>query len=115
MELRLRYFEKAQDAAGCQATAEMWEQLNRGDADSLYTAARFRAVTSAVLKAADTQATRLAQDQADRAMNWLRKAVDAGYNNAAHMAEDKDFDALRDREDFPTLLTNLGDTGSKEK
>ena len=35
-DLRLRHFQKARDAAGCRATAEMWEQLNRTDAASLW-------------------------------------------------------------------------------
>src|SRR5262249_25148929 len=49
MVLRLRHFEKAKDAAGCRRTAEMWEDLKRTDADSLYNAACMRAVTAAVL------------------------------------------------------------------
>jgi hypothetical protein len=40
LDLRLRCFEKANDAAGCRATAEMWEQLGGANAESLYTAAR---------------------------------------------------------------------------
>ncbi len=31
MDLRPRHFEKTMDAAGCRATAEMWEKLNRTD------------------------------------------------------------------------------------
>ena len=48
MNLRLRHFRKTGDLAGCRATAEMWEKLNRTDAGSLYAAARYRAVTAAV-------------------------------------------------------------------
>src|SRR5205085_6493846 len=36
--LRLRHFEKLKDAAGCRATAEMWERHKRADAESLYRA-----------------------------------------------------------------------------
>ncbi len=115
MDLRLRHFEKTRDAAGCRATAEMWEKLNRADAESLHTAARMRSVTAAVTQE-DTSipgpdVTRLAQEQAGRAMDWLRKAVAAGYfrdsQRASALKKDKDFDAPRDREDFQKLLGEL--------
>jgi tetratricopeptide (TPR) repeat protein len=111
IELRLRHFEKNQDASGCRATAEMWERLNRTDAGSLYNAACYRAVTAAVVrvdpKPAGTDATRLATEEADRAMAWLRKAVAAGFMNVEHMKQDNDLDALRQREDFKRLLAEL--------
>ena len=49
LDVRLRYFEKTQDVAGCRQTAEMWEHWMRTDADSLYHAACMRAVTAAVI------------------------------------------------------------------
>ena len=87
----LRRFEKTKDAVGCRERAEMWEKLNRTDACSLYNAACYRAVTAAVLKqnpktlAAD--AARLAEEEANRAMVWLKQAVAAGYKNAAQHGE----------------------------
>jgi serine/threonine protein kinase/tetratricopeptide (TPR) repeat protein len=109
MDMRLRHFEKARDAAGCRQTAAMWEGLQRTDADSLYTAARMRAVTAAVLRTADTPSAdgRPAEAEADRAMTWLKQAVTAGYKNATRLKQDKDLDALRDRADFAKLLTTL--------
>jgi hypothetical protein len=109
MVLRLRHFEKAGDVAGCRQTAEMWENLKRTDADSLYDAACLRAVTAAVIRAADTSAAggEQADAEADRAMAWLTQAAAAGYKNVAHMKQDKDLDALRDRADFVKLLTKL--------
>ena len=44
---------------------------------------------------------------ADRAMELLRKAVQAGYQNGPHLAKDTDFDLLRNREDFKKLLAEL--------
>jgi hypothetical protein len=38
---------------------------------------------------------------------FLEQAVAAGYKNAAHMKQDKDLDALRDRADFTKLVTML--------
>jgi serine/threonine protein kinase len=109
MLLRLRHFEKVRDAAGCRQTAEMWENLNRTDADSLYNAACMRAVTAAVLRASDgSPAGREQADaEADRAMAWLKQAVAAGYKNVAHLKQDQDLDALRDRADFIKLVAGL--------
>jgi tetratricopeptide (TPR) repeat protein len=109
MDLRLRHFEKAKDAGGCRATAELWEKLQRTDAGSLYDAACFRAVTAAVLRATDpsSDTAKEADAEADRAMAWLRQAVAAGYKNVAHLKKDTDLDALRDRADFRALLAKL--------
>jgi serine/threonine protein kinase/tetratricopeptide (TPR) repeat protein len=115
--LRLQHFEKTRDAAGCRATAEMWERFKLTDASSLYDAACMRAVTAAVIRASDKSKT-TAQEaiaEADRAMVWLKQAVAAGYRDAAHMIEDKDLDALRGREDFKKLLAGLQESKEKEK
>jgi serine/threonine protein kinase len=116
-ELRLRHFEKTKDAAGCRQTVEMWEKLNRTDAGSLYDAACMRAVTAAVLRATDksTAGTKQAATEADRAMAWLKQALAAGYKGIAHMAKDKDLDALRDREDFKKLVAELEAGAANEK
>jgi eukaryotic-like serine/threonine-protein kinase len=108
MDLRLRHFQKANDPAGCRATATLYEKLNRTDADSLYNAACFRAVTVGVQsKTPRADAVRLAEDDADRAMEWLQKAVAAGYKNAAQIKKDADLDSLRVREDFKKLVADL--------
>ena len=102
------HFQKVGDPAGCWATAEMWEKLNRPDADSLYNAACFRSVTAGIqAKTPGADAAGLDQDDAERAMEWLHKAVAAGYKDAAHMAKDSDLDPLREREDFKKLLLKL--------
>jgi hypothetical protein len=48
------------------------------------------------------------QEYADRAMELLRKAVNAGYKDAAHMTKDTDLDPLRGREDFKKLMAEIG-------
>ena len=103
--LRLHHFEKAGDGAGCRATAERWERLNRTDADSLYDAGCCRAITAAVFRAAG--ADREAAAEADRAMDWLHKAVAAGFRDAAKFRSDTDLDALRDRDDFLAMAAGL--------
>jgi serine/threonine protein kinase/tetratricopeptide (TPR) repeat protein len=115
--VRLRYFAKTKDAAGCRATAEMYEKMKRTDSESLYEAACMRAVTAAVTCDSDKSAAAVkdAAAEADRAMAWLKQAVAAGYKDAAHMKEDKDLDALRDREDFKKLLADLQASNAKDK
>jgi serine/threonine protein kinase/tetratricopeptide (TPR) repeat protein len=109
--LRVRVCWKKNDAAGCRATAEMWEKLGRGDAESLFRAAQMRALTAAASrkdpKLPLAVAGRLAKEEADRAMGWLRRAVAAGFRDAAQIRQHDDLEALREREDFRQLLAGL--------
>ena len=63
------------------------------------------------------QARRIAHKQTafygDAAVAMLRAAVAKGYKDAAHLKQDKDLDALREREDFKTLLGGL-EAGKKD-
>jgi tetratricopeptide (TPR) repeat protein len=99
----------AEVAVDCRQAAETWEKLGLPDAESLYNAACFRAVTAAALRAADTSpaGAEQAEAEAGRAMAWLERATAAGYRDAAHMAEDCDLDTLRHRADFKGLLARL--------
>jgi hypothetical protein len=86
----------------------MLEKRNPTDADAKYNAACCRALTAALeAKGKDPDATRLAKDDADKAMTWLTKAVAAGYADAANLKKDTDFDFLRDREDFQKIVAEL--------
>ncbi len=111
LKLRLRHFQKAQDATGCGETAEMWEKLGRTDAGGPYNAACFRGVTAAVVerdpKIPAADAARLAQEEADRAMEWLKLAVAAGHSDAQFIKQDADLDILRERKDFKKLVAEL--------
>ncbi|HEV3003085.1 MAG TPA: hypothetical protein VGX78_01430, partial [Pirellulales bacterium] len=100
-----RHFAKCNDAAGCRATAEMWENLMRTDAGSLYNAACNRAVTAGIIRAGDQSED--ADAEADRAMDWLKQAVAAGFNDAAHIEQNSDLDTLRMRQDFKQLIAEL--------
>ena len=44
---------------------------------------------------------------AQRAVALLRRAVQAGYNDAAHMKQDPDLNPLRQRDDFQKLLKEI--------
>jgi tetratricopeptide (TPR) repeat protein len=47
------------------------------------------------------------QAYADRAMELLQRAVQAGFTNAAHLEQDPDLAPLREREDFQKLIGDL--------
>jgi hypothetical protein len=103
-DLRLRHFEKANDAAGCRTTAELWEKQQRTDAASLYKAAVCRAVTAKVVVATDPST---AAAEAERAVNWLKQAMAAGYKGNTSPKADPDLAVLCDRVDFQTLMADL--------
>ena len=44
---------------------------------------------------------------AERAMQWLHRAVARGYRNIALMRRDHDLDPLRSRDDFQLLMMDL--------
>jgi hypothetical protein len=48
-----------------------------------------------------------AKTEADQAMASLRKAISAGYRNAADYRTDAALDSLRKREDFKKLIEEL--------
>ena len=45
--------------------------------------------------------------QAALAMDWLRRAVAAGYKDIDWIRKNKDLDSLRSREDFKKLVTEV--------
>jgi hypothetical protein len=47
------------------------------------------------------------REYADAAVEMLRKAVKAGWKDAAHMRADTDLDPLRGRDDFKQLVAEL--------
>ncbi len=44
-----------------------------------------------------------------RAVALLNQAIEKGYKDVAHMKMDTDLDALRERDDFMTLLKKIED------
>jgi hypothetical protein len=53
------------------------------------------------------EGAKTADDESDRAMSLLRKAVAGGFRDVAYIKRDKDLDALRDRHDFRKLMSAL--------
>jgi hypothetical protein len=83
--------------------------LGPTDAASLYKSACVHALVAAVIRDQDKSAEVEKQSniELDLAMDWLRKAVAAGYRNSAHMAKDGDLDVLRKRPDFVKLMAEM--------
>jgi eukaryotic-like serine/threonine-protein kinase len=106
LDMRFRYFETAKDVAGCRQSAVLWENLGRTDGPGLYTAAAYRAALARLIRDGDKSpdAGKLADVEADRAMDWLKKAVAAGFYDKAKLVSDKDLQLLRNRADFRHLL-----------
>jgi serine/threonine protein kinase len=108
---RLRGARQDKDAVRCLAATDEYEALAGTDEVWLYDAACARAICAAVIpldpKTRVADAAELAKKQADLAMAWLRKSVAVGFADAGHIKQDKDLDALREREDFKKLLAEL--------
>jgi tetratricopeptide (TPR) repeat protein len=108
-DLRLRYFLKAKDAAGCRESVEIWENVHVSSPIGLYNAACFRALTAGVILETDksTTAKQTAAAESDRAMTWLHQAVAAGFKDLNSLKKDPDLAALRERADFKKLVADL--------
>jgi len=51
----------------------------------------------------------------DEALALLKQAVAKGYNDPAHLKQDTDLTALREREDFKKLLAQVEAQGKEKK
>jgi serine/threonine protein kinase/tetratricopeptide (TPR) repeat protein len=93
---------RAQAGLVAEAVAEVFEMTKSSnwDADQWYDFACVYAVASG-------KTIGKKQEYADQAMTLLRKAVMAGFNDAAHMKQDADLDPLRTRTDFQKLTADL--------
>ena len=91
-----------------EAAAEVAELTNGPNwpADEWYNFACVYAVASATI--AERQ-----QEYSDRAMECLTNAVVAGWTSAVQIANDSDFDPLREREDFKRLVRSLPDANAQ--
>jgi hypothetical protein len=55
------------------------------------------------------------QAEAERAIEWLHRAADAGYRNVALMRRDADLEPLRSRPDFQLLMMDLSSRRSRSR
>ena len=108
-EIRLRYFEKKKDVAGCRTSAELFEGIPPISAPGFYNATRLRAVTASVILSSDKSPTgeKHAREESDRAMVWLQRALDAGFQDVASLQKDTDLLPLHGTPDFERLIAKM--------
>jgi Tetratricopeptide repeat len=113
----LKYYVKEKDVPACHRTLDEWEKLNLTDANNLYNSACFRALTAAEIRATakSASAKREADADADRAMEFLKRAIHAGLSDKSQIETDSDLESLRNRDDFKKLLTELQPAQPKDK
>ena len=102
LDIRLRHFERTHDAAECRATARMLDAYAFPAPARLYDSACFHAVAAAQFQRGGHDIE--ANAEAEVAMQFLAKAVKAGYDDRANVATDTDVDALRSRADFQAMF-----------
>jgi serine/threonine protein kinase len=114
LDLRVRFLLKEQKLPAAVESAAKMKELAGDKAAQLYDAVCAYALcagepgrVSAGSKLRGADAAPLAKKCAEEAMALLKQAVAKGYKDAAHMKQDIDLDALRDREDFKKLVTEL--------
>ena len=99
------------DAAGYRDALARWEESKKSPSPGdLYNRACWNTRLSVLVRAADPSppGTKQAEADADRAVEYLRKALAAGFRGLARMEKDPDLDSLRGREDFKQLLASTG-------
>jgi serine/threonine protein kinase/tetratricopeptide (TPR) repeat protein len=106
--IRLRYLLKEQKLPAAVESAARMKERAGDKAEHLYDAACAYALCAAAKQAKRPDAAVPGSEKlAEEAMAMLNQAVARGYQNAAHLKEDRDLDALRQRADFQKLLADL--------
>jgi hypothetical protein len=110
--LRGRAFARVRqgDHAGAASDVEEWAKKPDLSANDMYDLA---CVFALATRAANPSP--LADRYGSRAVELLRKAINAGYRDTEHMKRDKDLDSLRSREDFRKLVAELVEKQSNRK
>jgi serine/threonine-protein kinase len=93
---------------GAEAATTLWENRETwaGNADGLYNLACGLALCIPIGVEPSPELGEQSRKNGDRAMDVLRRAVDAGFRDLAHIRKDGDLVALRSRDDFQALLGN---------
>jgi hypothetical protein len=106
LDLRVRFLLKEQKLPAAAESAAKMKELAGDNVEQLYNAACEYALCAGAAK--NPVANAPGSDKlAEEAIALLKQAVAKGYKNAAHMKQDKDLDALRDRADFQKLVAEL--------
>ncbi len=97
----------ADSVASFRRAVALVEPLPAPGPDDLYALACYQALLAGAAVEGSGLTAAEAKAAADAAMAVLGRAVAAGYHDAAHMRTDTDLDALRPRDDFRKLMTDL--------
>jgi tetratricopeptide (TPR) repeat protein len=109
LDMRVRYLLKEQRLAAAVESAVKIKERAGVKPEQLYDAACAYAICDGAAKQAKSAGagTPGFETLTQEAMILLSQAVAKGYTDAAHMKQDKDLDALRERADFQKLLAEL--------
>jgi serine/threonine protein kinase len=113
LDLRVRFLLKEQQPSAAVASAAKMREFAADEPLQLYKAACLYALCAASAREAKNAAAGPEQ-LCDEAMELLKRAVAKGFKNTAQMKQDRDLDALREREDFKQLVAEQ-EAGSREK
>ncbi len=107
---RVRELIRASNLEDAKQTLDHWNGLAPDDADQLYNlACGYGIFLTALEQPQDLDEevlTKFRTECKEQALIALKAAVAAGFNDLAHMSEDADLEALRDEEEFKTLIGN---------
>lgn len=106
LDMRVRFLLKEQKLPAAVGTAAKIKELAGNKPEQLYDAACAYALCAGAARNPVANAPGL-EKLAEEAMALMKQAVAKGYKDAAHMKQDKDLDALRERDDFKKLLAEL--------
>jgi serine/threonine protein kinase len=109
LDIRVRHMLKEQKLEAAVESAAKMKELAGDKPDQLYSTARAYAVCAAAAEPAKSAVIGAVGSEklAAEAMALLKKAFAKGYKDSVHMKQDRDLDALRQREDFKNLLAGL--------
>jgi len=110
LDIRMQALVAKKDQAGVVATAEAYAKLAEKDPKQTYNAACAWSISCGLVK----DDAKLRDEYAGNALALLKKTPTGKDHSfatpaalAAHMKQDKDFDPLRERDDFKKLLAEL--------
>jgi serine/threonine-protein kinase len=106
--IRLKAGRTAEAVASIRRAVAIWMRLSSRNPYDLYNLSCSHAKLAGLAAEPNSGMTPAeGRAEADRAVDWLRQAVAAGYRKLAVLRTDHDLDPLRSRDDFQLLMMDL--------